>query len=161
MRKAVKLTGLRELENALAELPKATGKNVLRRTLKKAAAPIERDAAANAPELSGNLQLNIATSFQLNKNQKSEVRKANSKSSAEIHVGVKAGKSVSGADAFAQIAGVQTEFGNDHQEADPWFRPAWDSNHDRALDTIGSELGTEIEKAAKRLARKAAKLAGK
>jgi len=147
MRKAVKLTGLRELENALAELPKATGKNVARRTLKKAAAPIERDAAANAPELSGSLRSDVKTGTRLTRRQSAMARKAG-KSSVEIHVGV------------SDPAGVQTEFGNDHQEPEPWLRPAWDSNQGRALDTIASELGSEISRAATRLARKAAR-AGK
>jgi hypothetical protein len=37
------------------------------------------------------------------------------------------------------------------------MRPAWDANKDAALDVIKTELRTEIIKAAKRLAKKAAK----
>jgi HK97 gp10 family phage protein len=160
-RSRVRIEGLRELEAALADLPKATGKNVLRRVLKKAAAPIENAAASAAPVRTGVLQFNVAASFQLNANQKKAVRQSGDKSSAEIHVGVRSGKSVSGADAFAQVAGIQTEFGNAHQAAQPWLRPAWDANKDGALRTIAADLGTEIEKAAKRQARKTARLAAK
>lgn len=147
-RQTVKVEGLRELERALADLPKATGKNVLKRVLVKAAAPIERDAAANAPTLSGHLQRDVKTGTRLTRRQAAMNRKAGP-SSAEVHVGV------------SDPAGVQTEFGNEHQRAEPWLRPAWDANSQGALDTIGGELGNEIDKAAARLAKKAARLAKK
>lgn len=145
MAKRAKIDGLRELERTLADLPKATGKNVLRRVLKKAAAPIETTAEALAPRFSGTLKSNIATGTRLTRRQAQMVRKANSKSSAEIHVGT------------SDPAGIQTEFGNVNQDAEPWLRPAWDQNKDGALDTIANDLGGEIEKAAQRLARKAAR----
>jgi hypothetical protein len=42
---ATKLEGFKELDRALGKLPKATAKNVLRRTLIKAAKPIDDDAS--------------------------------------------------------------------------------------------------------------------
>ncbi|MBO0750436.1 MAG: HK97 gp10 family phage protein [Porphyrobacter sp.] len=147
MPKRVKIEGFRELEAALADLPKATGKNVLRRVLKKAADPIERDAAANAPVRTGKLRDDVKTGTRLTRRQAAQQRKLG-KSEVEVHVGV------------ANPAGLQTEFGNAHQPAQPWMRPAWDANKEGALATIGSELGTEIKKAADRVARKAAKRAG-
>jgi hypothetical protein len=45
--------GLKELQHALQELPKATGKNVLQRTLMKAAKPIEAAAQARVPVATG------------------------------------------------------------------------------------------------------------
>ncbi|KUO53196.1 MAG: hypothetical protein APF82_00995 [Sphingomonadales bacterium BRH_c42] len=147
MAQRVRIAGLRELENALANLPKATGKNVLRRVLRKAAAPIESTAEALAPRFTGTLESKIVTGTRLTRRQAQMVRRADSKSSAEIHVGT------------SDPAGVQTEFGNAHQAPDPWLRPAWDQNKDGALNTISGELGGEIEKAAQRLARKAARRA--
>lgn len=147
MARKVKIEGLRELEAALADLPRATGKNVLRRVLKKAAAPIESTAEALAPHLTGTLERNIHMGTRLTRRQAQMVRKADSKSSAEIHVGT------------ADPAGIQTEFGNVNQNAEPWLRPAWDQNKEGALNTIATDLGGEIDKAAARLARKAARAA--
>lgn len=147
-RSRVRIEGLRELEAALADLPKATGKNVLRRVLKKAAAPIASDAQANAPSFVGLLSRNVAAASRLTKRQAGIARKEG-KSSVEVHVGV------------TDPAGVQNEFGNVHQQAQPFLRPAWDANKDGALRTIAADLGTEIEKAAKRQARKTARRAAK
>lgn len=154
MARRVKTEGFRELEAALSDLvnmvggSRATGKNVLKRTLLKAAEPIERDAAANAPELSGTLRKDVKTGTRLTRRQAGLARKAG-KSSVEVHVGV------------ADPAGVQTEFGNANQAAQPWLRPAWDGNKDGALDTIGTELGGQIARAAARVAKKAARRARK
>ena len=147
-RRSVRIEGLRELEAALADLPKVTGKNVLRRVLKKAAAPVASDAQANAPTFVGLLSRNVAASSRLTKRQAGIARKEG-KSSAEIHVGV------------TDPAGVQNEFGNVHQQAQPFLRPAWDANKDQALRTIADDLGNEIAKAAARVARKTARLAAK
>lgn len=152
MTRKVKVEGLRELEAALSDLvdmiggSRATGKNVLKRVLLKAAKPIESDAAANAPQLTGRLAREVTTGTRLNRRQAAMARKQG-KSTVEVHVGV------------ADPAGVQTEFGNEHQRAQPWFRPAWDANSDGALATISTELGPEIAKAAARVSKKAARLA--
>jgi HK97 gp10 family phage protein len=142
MARTVKITGLRELEAALADLPKATGKNVLRRVLRNRAKPIETEAEANAPVLTGGLQSRIYTGTRLTRRQAQAVKKEG-KSDVEIHVGT------------SDPAGLATEFGNYHQAAEPWLRPAWDANVSGVLDGIAADLGTEIEKAAQRLARKA------
>lgn len=142
----VKIEGLRELEATLAELPKATGKNVLRRVLIKAAQPIEADAAAAAPELTGRLRRDVSTGTRLNRRQAAMARRLG-KSEVEVHVGVN------------DPAGVQNEFGNAHQRPQPFLRPAWDANRQGALETISSDLGAEIAKSAARLARRAARRA--
>lgn len=144
----VTVGGLRELDAALGQLPKATGKAVLRRTLKKAGQPIAEDATAKAPRLTGALQISIGVGTKLTRRQSKLHRKMfkDDKASAEVFVG---------AGGLAQA--TQTEFGNEHQAAEPYMRPAWDGNKDRALDTIKSELGAEIMKAAQRLAKRAAR----
>lgn len=55
-------------------------------------------------------------------------------------------------------AAIQTEFGNEHQAAQPFGRPAFDETGDEVLKRIGDELWVGIDKAAKAAARKAAKL---
>jgi HK97 gp10 family phage protein len=143
---SVRVEGLAELEAALAELPKATGKNVLKRVLMAAAAPIEAEAAAAAPHFTGRLRRDVATGTRLTRRQAGLARKLG-RSEVEVHVGVK------------DPAGIQNEFGNIHQRAQPFLRPAWDANKDGALQTIASQLGEEIEKSAARLARRAARRA--
>lgn len=148
MANRVRIDGLRELEAALANLPKATGKNVLRRVLKKAAEPIAADAEANAPRGTGHLVRDVAVASRLTKRQAGLARKEG-KSDVEVHIGVR------------DPAGVQNEYGNINHGPQPFMRPAWDANKDAALRSISDDLGTEIEKAAARLARKAARLAAK
>jgi hypothetical protein len=154
MRTKVKVEGLRETERALADLPRATAKNVLNRVLDGAAMPIEADAQANISVRTGVAREHVVRSKRLNKTSARAVRRANSKSSAEIHVGVVAGKAASGAGKYALVAAMLLEF-----KHKPWLRPAWDSNKRGALDHISDNLWTEIRKAANRLAKKAARLA--
>jgi HK97 gp10 family phage protein len=140
-----KLEGFRELDAALGKLPKATAKNVLRRVLKKAAQPIDDDASAAAPFLTGGLQKSVITGTRLTRSQRRGSYLQTSNYYAEIHIGTSLSK------------GMFQEFGTFKDAAQPWFRPAWDSNQDRALTIIKVELGGEIEKAAKRYAKKLAK----
>lgn len=143
-----KIEGLRELERALADLPRSTGRGVLRRVLKKAAEPIAADAEANAPRNTGALSREVTVASRLTRHQ-ARMQRRMGKSEMEMHIGVR------------RTAGVQNEFGNANQPAQPFMRPAWDANKDSALRTIADDLGSEIEKAAARQARKTARLAKK
>lgn len=145
----VKIEGLRELANALEELPKATARNTLVRTLKKAATPVHERMQANAPRLTGQLQLSVVMgpSSKLTSRQKRDAKKEG-KFFAEYHVGT------------SDPAGMFQEFGTFKEPAQPWATPAWDATQDEALAIIKTELGTEIEKSAARLARKRAKAGG-
>lgn len=152
MATTVKVEGLRELEKALGELPRATGKNVLRRVLRTAGEPMVRDAKALVPVASGKLRDSIAVATQLSKRQRALYKKmfADDKASVEMFVGV----------AALPHAHLQ-EFGTSRHGPQPFMRPAWDANKNGMLDSIKDELGVEIAKAAKRLAAKQARLAAK
>lgn len=149
----VQLEGFKELDAALGQLPKATAKNVLRRVLKKAAKPIDDHASAAAPQLTGGLQRSVITGTRLTKSQggSKAVRQSDgsfrsaAKSYVEIHVGT------------ALPRGLFQEFGTFKEVAQPFMRPAWDANKTIALDIIKSDLGSEIDKSAKRLAKKLAR----
>jgi HK97 gp10 family phage protein len=140
-----RLEGFKELDRALGQLPKATAKNVLRRTLRKAAQPIDDDASAAAPFLTGGLQKSVITGARLTRSQRGGSYLRTSNYYAEIHVGTSLSK------------GLFTEFGTFKDPPQPWFRPAWEANKDQALNIIKVELKGEIEKAAKRYAKKLAK----
>lgn len=147
MKTRIKIEGLKELDKALQDLKQVTAKGVARRVLMKAATPIAEAGRSNAPlGPTGNLKASYGVGTKLTRRQSKLHRK---QSPVEVFAGPN------------DPAAVQTEFGNEHQAAEPHLRPAWDSSKDRALDIVAAELGTEIEKAAKRAARKAAREARK
>jgi HK97 gp10 family phage protein len=141
------ISGLKELNAALAELPKATARNVLQRTLKKAAQPLLESMGDRAPRLTGTLQASVimGPSSKLTGRQKRDAKREG-KHFAEIHVGT------------SDPAGQFQEFGTFKDAAQPWAAPAWEETKNGALETIKTGLGNEIEKSAARLAKKAGKL---
>jgi HK97 gp10 family phage protein len=145
----VKIEGFKELDRALGLLPKATAKNVLKRTLVKAAEPVDDVASGNAPKDTGALELSVVTGTKLTRSQRGAgpsltaggYRSA-AKNYVEVHIGTRLAR------------GIFMEFGTFKDPPDPWFRTAWDATKDSALRVIKEELGGEIEKAAKRYAKK-------
>lgn len=150
MKTSITVEGFRELDAALGDLPKATAKNAMRRVLIKAATPIAEEAARLAPKFSGDLRDSIAASTKLSKRQARQNRKDPSRSYVEVYAGA-------GALPQAHLR----EFGADHHAPEPFMRPAWDGGKDAALAGIKDDLANEIDNAAKRLARKQARLIAK
>lgn len=156
IRQTIRVEGLKELEKSLRELPKATGKNVLRRVLRKRAQPLADDMRAKAPddpETSGkDLHTSIGVGTRLSRNQGRLHRKMfrDDKASVEMFVG-----------AGALPQAHMQEFGVVHHDPQPFARPAWDENKMAMLDGIKDDLWQEIEKSAKRLARKRVRQARK
>src|SRR5262245_36449322 len=144
-----KLEGLSDLLDALAELPKATSTNVLKRALLNAAEPIQQTAQAlTAPHArppKKRLYTSITVSTKLTDRQRRSKKK---ESKVEVYVG-----------AGPVREAIFEEFGTSHSGAHPFMRPAWDMNKQPALFSVSNELADEIEKARKRLARKAERLA--
>lgn len=143
------LEGFRELERALNELPKNTGRNVLRRVAKGALEPMAVKARGMAPVDDGNLRDAIMVSEKRTK----RVIRANRfdrNTGVEIAMGPISGEGVLNYATFA-------EFGTSDTRAQPFMRPAWEGGKNEALEYIKANLGNEIDKAAKRLAKKAAK----
>ena len=139
------LEGFAALDRALGQLPKATAKNVLRRVLKKAADPVDREASAAAPVLTGGLERCVFAGTRPTRSERKGAYLRTSNYYAEIHVGTSLGR------------GMFQEFGTFKDTPQPWFRPAWDATKNEALNIIKVTLGGEIEKAAKRYAKKLAK----
>jgi len=165
MTTVVSLSGFRDLDRALAELPKATARNVLRRTLVKAGEPIAEKARELAPVDRGDLKASIAVS----------ARVKNKVGSAEYAAAMRAGLGKGAAvralrdarrgagGSFAQMYvgpavpqgfyGHLVEFGTSRTAAQPFMRPAWDAMQTEALNLIKGELAEQIIMAAKRVAR--------
>jgi HK97 gp10 family phage protein len=144
---AIHVEGLKELDEALKELPKATARNVIKRAFVQAIAPMEEQARAQAPRRTGQLAGSIAFGTRLSRRQKGLHKK---ESDVEFFAGA----------AALPHAHLQ-EFGTAHHVAQPFMRPAWDANKMPALNSVARFLRDEIEKARARLARKAARLAAK
>lgn len=140
----VRIDGLKDLENALRELPKANAKAVLRRTLKEAGEPVARTARSLVPKEHGYLAESIDVSTKLSGRQRKLHKQA---SPVETFIGP-------GPDPAAHLQEFGTGPGH---TAQPFMRPAWDQHKEQVLDTIADMTWVEIEKTAKRLAKRAAK----
>lgn len=165
-------TGLQELDEALKELPKATGKNCLKRAMTDAGWVIALYAKALAPIKRGDLKKNIGVSkikFTGGAAGKAAFAQAMTEGATRQEAG-QAARAANAGEAGnitaavivvgpgqSRYAGMQ-EFGTVNHRAKPYMRPAWDSKRQEALEIIKFNLAIEIEKAAKRLERKAARL---
>lgn len=172
----MKVEGLAALDAALGELPKATARRVLHKVLRKAAEPMRAAAQAAAPVDTGELKASIATSTRIaNKVGAAEyagVMGAGG-SKAEALAALRAARRAATEDgtlSFAQvfvgptkaktkqaaIKRIVQEFGSVKQAPQPYMRPAFDGQKSASLGIIRTELGGEIDRAAKRLAAKRA-----
>lgn len=165
----ISTSGFSALDRALAELPKATARNVLRRTLIKAGQPIAEEAQRLAPVDSGNLRDSIKVSARI----KNKVGNAEYAAAMRAGLGKQAAASAlrqarrdaRGLGSFAEAyVGPATktgviryahliEFGTARLRPQPFMRPAWDATQRVALDIIKRELGNEIILAARRVGR--------
>lgn len=139
----VKVEGLREVNDALGQLPKATGRNVMRRVAVKRLQPIADDMKAKAPVHVAELRESIGVT----------TRKPKSR------------RKISEVEAYAgpgrQPQAHLQEFGTSRHGPQPFARPAWDAGKGDLLPGLADDFWDEINKAAARLARKTARLAAK
>ncbi len=150
-----RIEGLKELDKALGQLPRATGKNVLRRVARKALEPIIEDAKGKVHVIEGKLKGSLAVSTKLSFTQKALHKNMfpSEKSSVEVFAGA-------GPHNFVPQA-IWEEFGVTRRGKrfgpHPFLRPAWDAGKMRALNNVKRDLWAEIKKAADRVARKKAR----
>src|SRR5690625_496606 len=139
----MRIEGLRQVDQALKELPRATSKNVVRRVLRKRAEPIAMLAARLAPVDDADLANSMEVNTRL-------ARRQRSKTPAD-RVEVFAGSSSS----LAHLP----EFGTRPHAPQPFMQPAFEQMKYKVLEGIQKDLLDEIEKAKARQARKAARIA--
>lgn len=152
------VSGLRELDAALGELPKASAKGVLRRVGLKSLQPIAddmRSGAPNDPDTGANdLRSSVGVGTKLSPRQAKLNRAA-----------IKAGADKSFVEVYAGAGPLPqahlTEFGSVNNKPVGWARRAWDSGKAQVLEAIKKDLGGEIIKTAKRVAKRAAAKAAK
>lgn len=134
----MKSSGFREASRQLNEMSKAMARGVGRRALQVPAEILATEMRIRAPKLSGDLEASIAV-------------KPERARRGRPQVGVVA----------EDIASIQNEFGNQHQQAQPFARPSADAKKGEMFAQFGDALKGEVDAAvirkAKRDARKAAK----
>lgn len=150
MKVSVRMDGLREMEAALSEFTKGTGRNVLKRAALKAIEPMADEMARRAPVHDHDLQKSIQATDKLNKRQKKLNRQP---STVEVY----AGPTAAAGDLGAPPQGIFQEFGTENHGPQAFARPTWDAGNRALLDRTADSLGAEIEKSRQRAARKALK----
>lgn len=149
MRGGFHVSGLKELDRALSELKTATAKRLTTKVMKEAGQPIADHASAIASVKTGTLQASFGVGTQLTRRQSKMNRK---ESDVEVYVGSGRSKNVRAA---GPVQAITEEFGTSDTVAHPSLRPAWDAGRMRALDDIKDGLAENIDKAAKRAAKRA------
>lgn len=162
----VKDTGIRELQRTLSQLSKATARTTLYRVLFRAAGPMDAAWRRNAPENTGLLKRTggIVKTNSLVGDLAFRTAMRDTGGDKAASVAAKRTALRESNNSFAQITvgtgrnpqATQNEFGNSHQPPRPYFRPAWDETKDEALAIIVRDLGTEIQKTARQVARRRA-----
>ena len=146
MKGTFKLKGFREMDAALAEFPKATGRNILRRTAIEALEPVADAMRAKAPRAEGELKAAIDVGTRRAKRTKKHFPET---STVEAYAGVK----VVGRGVPPQA--YQQEFGNENHGPQPFARPGWDEEAAPTLERVKESLAGQIDKARTRAQRKA------
>lgn len=169
-----RIDGLKELEEALLELPKATQGRVLKRAAGTAGADFADHAAHLAPKRSHRLERNIKVSTPKIINPGTAAfaaAMAEGSTRAEAAAAARAANRAAGGEGRAVVVhvgptkgafhGSLQEFGTAHHAAQPFMRPTWDALKNSMVETMKTVLGDEIAKAAERIAKRAARLAAK
>lgn len=144
----VKVEGLKEIAEALGDLPKATAKNVMRRVMVRRAEPIAEKARSLVPFEEGHLKASIHVATRLTRRQRKLRRKVH-KDDVDVFVGP-------GADPAAHLQ----EYGSSQHPAQPFMRPTFDAMKDGFITGIQEDMWAEIKKALARIEKKRAKAAG-
>ena len=146
----LKLTGFKEMDLVLRQLPKATAKRVADRAIKQALAPVA--AAANAMLPKG--MPPVIVEKRLNKNQAKQFRGTEGETVRTMFVGSpspRAHLEEFGTGPRCHKSGKYVGI----MRARPFMRPAWDMTKQQVLDRLRVDLAREIEKAVGRRAKAA------
>jgi HK97 gp10 family phage protein len=151
MKTSVTFEGGRELSQALATLgPEATvaGRRALRASAKELAEAVRSNAPVGEGSAQKSYRTKVGQSVKYNYGRLKDnirVREARARKDNTIVMQVTSGNA---------FWGRFLEFGTVKMGARPWFRPVFDRMHNSLVKAISKNLGTQIERAAKRLARK-------
>jgi HK97 gp10 family phage protein len=157
----LEIKGAKELEAALNGLGQdRLIKSTSKRALLRVARPMAVTAQRNAPTHTGRMATKIAASTTLSRRQRRGGGYRTDANTAHVFVGT-----------GPRGPGVLAEFGTGPRytkkprkfvgamPAQPFMRPAWEQHKRQILDDYSGELWIQIEKSAKRLARRSLKAA--
>lgn len=147
----VKVTGLEGVKSGFKELTKATARNVGRRALEAGAEPIRDKARQLAPKDEHDLEKSIQIGNRANTRASRRFKRENP-DVIEKFIGIDGT-----VDKRVAIYSYEQEFGNNYQQAQPYMRPAWESEKMAALDRTVEVLRQETNKSVARARKKAAK----
>ena len=153
-----KVSGFRDIERALAELPASTAKSVARRAMKKELQPVASLANALWPG-SGEDVFRIAT--RVSRSQYGDTAAEKGRSVVNLYVGAPGG-STGTPHAHLLEFGTGPRYHKSGKfvgsvSPTPMLQPAWDANKSTMLEGLGKRLWEEIEKTIARRAKRAAK----
>lgn len=182
----VKVEGIADLDKALAELGRRTGLATIYRALETVGKPIRDDMRDGAPDESGSLK----DSVKMIRASAERARLGKAEFNIAMRGGASVGeargalrskvRALNAAGPVAEVIigpgrhpqAVTNEFGTGERfhadgksvgraEAQPFMRPAWDAHSGGLEAELGRILGAEVEKSARRVAARAARLAQK
>ena len=145
------IEGLADLKRSLADLTSDLKRKVVRAGLRDAAAPIAKQARANAPVLKKDHPYRLPGTL-----KKSIITKASKQFNGRngeigVYVAVRKRKGLGGKasarNPFDPFYWRFQEFGTKTQAARPFMGPAFDANASRAIDIFKARLKTRIDKA--------------
>jgi len=170
MSKTVRIEGLRELERNLKSITRATGRNALRRALRKGAGPFADEMQARAPRDKGDLAISVNASERKPHDHKSVSREAFADvmaSGGDAKAARAAAREANRVNPpnFAEVfvgpgrnpQAVLQEFGTVNHPPQAFARPAWDGGKAKVLARVVAEIKIEFDKAVARAERKARK----
>lgn len=161
MSRSLKMTGFKELERKLAQLPASTAKGVTRRVLKKQLKPVAVMANAFWPGSSDDV---FRITSRIARGQMSDSAMVMSKTTVNMFVGAPGGSSGTPEAHLIEFGtGPRYHEGGKYTGAvdpTPMLQPAWDAHKHKMLERLGADLFEEIEKSLKRRAAKLARDGG-
>jgi HK97 gp10 family phage protein len=155
VKQTFRIEGLAALDRALAELPKATAKGVLRRAGTKAMQIMADEAIRLAPD-DPNTQAphDLKSSIKVSSKQKSgrqTQRAPEGKGNVRIYMGPTK-------DGYPQA--IPQEFGAVQHGPNPYMRPAFETKKIDVLESLATDLGDELMKTAARIRARTARTGG-
>lgn len=144
------VSGLAELQRALAQLPIRVARNALRGSVNSGATVIRKEAMHRAPVRTGKLKASIYQRF---------VREQSGPMQATYYVGVRSGKSQRNKIVRRRVKGQVVsktidrdafywrfqEFGTAKQSARPFLRPAFEARKYEAVQRIKDYLAARVQ----------------
>lgn len=143
-----KVEGLKDLSKALHDLPNGLGKGTLVRFGKKRLEPMRDGAKARAPKATHELENSIIVGTKQGRSGNTKKTRGIDRAAVEIFMGPSE-------DGYPQA--VPEEFGSINNSPNGYMRGSWDEHNGALLTDIQADLGSAIDKTAKRLARRQAR----